>query len=165
MLPLFALVALGAIPYMKPVLGPLEDTAFKNRKQGEYCLQSTTSTCGPASVCNVLQQLGVKVTEHDVARASYSYVGGTEAWYLARYIRSKGLAPKFDFRQGFAPSVGLPAVVGVRLAGMGHFIAVLKMDGDQVTFVDPAWGASRMSLLDFMGHYDFTGFHLVVGKG
>jgi len=163
-LPLFALLALGALPYIKPVLGPLDDESFRNRRQGDYCLQSTSATCGPATVCNVLQQLGVKATEYEIARASFTYVGGTEAWYLARFIRDKGLTRRFDFRETFTPSVGLPAVVGVRVAGLGHFIAVLKMEGDEVTFVDPAWGVGKMPLLNFMERFEFTGFHLVVGR-
>jgi predicted double-glycine peptidase len=163
-LPLFAMVALAAIPYIKPVLGPLKDEAFRNRTQGESILQSTSATCGPASVCNALQQLGMHATEYEIARAAHTYVGGTEAWYLARAIRAKGLMPRFVFRNTFDPTVGQPAIVGVRLSGLGHFIAVLKVEGNFVTFVDPAWGSARVSLDEFFRRFDFTGFHLVVTK-
>jgi hypothetical protein len=161
-LPLFAMMALAAIPYVKPVLAPLKDEAFHNRTQGEYILQSTSATCGPSSVCNALHQLGVSATEYEIARSAHTYAGGTEAWYLARAIRAKGLAPRFFIRETFDPNVGLPAIVGVRLSGLGHFIAVLKVEDNFATFVDPAWGAARVSLDELHRRFDFTGFHMVI---
>lgn len=163
-LPLFAMMALAAVPYIKPVLGPLKDEAFRNRTQGEFILQSTSATCGPASTCNVLHQLGVSATEYEIARAAHSYVGGTEAWYLARAVRAKGLTPRFVFRDRFDPAVGMPAIVGVRLSGLGHFIAVLRVENNLVTFVDPAWGSARVSFDEFRRRFDCTGFHMVITK-
>lgn len=156
--------ALAAVPYIKPVLGPLKDEAFRNRTQGEFILQSTSATCGPASTCNVLHQLGVSATEYEIARAAHSYVGGTEAWYLARAVRAKGLIPRFVFRDRFDPAVGMPAIVGVRLSGLGHFIAVLRVENNLVTFVDPAWGSARVSFDEFWRRFDCTGFHMVITK-
>lgn len=156
--------ALAAVPYIKPVLGPLKDEAFRNRTQGEFILQSTSATCGPASTCNVLHQLGVSATEYEIARAAHSYVGGTEAWYLARAVRAKGLIPRFVFRDRFDPAVGMPAIVGVRLSGLGHFIAVLRVENNLVTFVDPAWGSARVSFDEFRRRFDCTGFHMVITK-
>jgi hypothetical protein len=163
-LPLFAVLAVAVTPYVKPLIGPLPDSAFYEQWRGEICLQSTPSTCGPASVTTILRHFGIKTTEKETARASFSYTGGTEAWYLARYVRSRGLSPRFDFRSTFTPSAGLPAVVGVRLGGVGHFIAVLDCHDGQVTFADPLHGEEHLSLADFQRRYDFTGFHMVIQR-
>lgn len=100
-----------------------------------------------------------------MARAAYSYNGGTEAWYLARFVRTKGLHPRFDFRTSFSPSAGSPAVVGVKFGSAGHFIAVLDVHGDQVTLADPLRGEEHLSLSEFRRRYVFTGFHMVITKG
>ena len=163
--PLFALLALGVVPYLKPLIGPLPDSVFHELWRGDICLQSTPSTCGPASVTTILRRLGAQTSEQAAARAAFSYAGGTEAWYLARYVRTKGFVPRFDFRRTFSPSVGLPAVVGVRLGGVGHFIAVLDISDDQVTFADPLSGQEHMPLSQFQRRYEFTGFHMVITNG
>jgi len=163
--PLFALLVIAVAPYIKPALAPLPDCLFHEHWQGDICIQSTLATCGPASVSTILRRLGAEsASEREAARASYSYAGGTEAWYLARYVRSKGFVPRFDFRRTFSPAVGLPAVVGVRVGGVGHFIAVLDMSNDQVTFADPLCGEEHLSLSEFYRRYSFTGFHMVIAK-
>jgi hypothetical protein len=162
--PLFCLLALGLIPYLKPIIGPIPDNVFQDKWQGDVCLQSTPSTCGPASLCTVLKHHGVQTSERVIAREAFSYSGGTEAWYLARYVRRLGLTPRFDFQTTFSPAVGLPAVVGVRLGGLGHFIAVLGLHDGQIAYADPLDGEHRLSLSDFQQRYSFTGFHLVVEK-
>lgn len=160
--PLFVLLAPAVLPYVKPLLGPIPDDAFQESWQGDVCLQSTPSTCGPASVTTILRHLGAPVSERTVARAAFSYTGGTEAWYLARYVRTRGFVARFDFRSTFSPAAGLPCMVGVRLGGVGHFIAVLEVNGDQVAVADPCEGPKRVSLSAFQRRYDFTGFHLVI---
>lgn len=163
--PLFALVALGVVPYLKPLIAPIPESVFHELWRGGVCLQSTPSTCGPASVATILRRFGARTSEQETARASFSSAGGTEAWYLARYVRSEGLVPRFDFRPTFSPSAGLPAVVGVRLGGAGHFIAVLEISDGQVAFADPLSGEKHMPLSKFQDHYQFTGFHMVITKG
>jgi len=163
-LPLSAVLVIAVAPYIKPLIGPISDSAFLDQWKGAVCLQSTPSTCGPASVTTILRHLGVDTTERATARAAYSYTGGTEAWYLARYVRSRGLSPRFDFRSTFSPAAGLPAVVGVRLGSVGHFIAVLDFHDDQITFADPLRGEERLSLAEFQRRYEFTGFHLVIRR-
>ena len=163
--PLAAVIGLGIIPHLKPLLGPLPESAFRERWKGATCLQSTPSTCGAASVATILRHLGVTTTEQAVARAAFSYTGGTEAWYLARYVRSRGLAAHFSFQPSFAPEVGLPALVGVRFGALGHFIAVLGVKDGQVSFADPLSGPAQLPLEQFQQRYQFTGFHMVVAPG
>jgi predicted double-glycine peptidase len=162
--PLFVLMAVAVVPYIKPLIWPIPVDQLQERLSGDTCIQSTGSTCGPASVCTILKHLGGDPSERAAARAAYSYVGGTEAWYLARYVRSEGFVPRFDFRETFSPSVGLPAMVGVRVGGLGHFIAVLAVTGDMVTFADPMRGEEHLPLHQFQHRYEFTGFHMVITK-
>lgn len=162
-LPLFAVLLLTVVPYLKPLLAPLNDASLKERWQGNVCLQSTLSTCGPASVTTILHRLDVETTERATARAAFSYAGGTEAWYLARYVRRCGLAAHFAFRESFSPEAGLPALVGVRFGG-GHFIAVLDAHDNQITIADPLRGEEQLSLAEFNRRYVFTGFQMVIQR-
>jgi predicted double-glycine peptidase len=163
-LPLFAVLVLAVPPYIKPLVAPLPVDLFHERWEGDVCLQSTASTCGPASVTTILRHLGVRTTEQQAARAAYSYAGGTEAWYLARYVRSCGLSLRFVFHHSFAPEAGQPALVGVRAGGAGHFIAVLDIHDGRITFADPCSGERCISLAEFQRRYDFTGFHMVIKR-
>jgi hypothetical protein len=163
-LPLFAVLVLAVPPYIKPLVASLPDDWFHERWEGEVCLQSTASTCGPASLTTILRHLGVSTTERQAARAAFSYEGGTEAWYLARYARSCGLSPRFVFHHSFSLEAGQPAVVGVRLGGAGHFIAVLDVHDGRITYADPCSGERCLSLAEFQRRYDFTGFHMVIKR-
>jgi hypothetical protein len=161
-LPLFAVLVTAVIPHVKPMLVPLSDAEFHDKWQGNACLQSTASTCGPASVATILRHFGINTTEQAIAHSAFSYEGGTEAWYLARYVRSCGLSPRFIFRATFSPEAGQPALVGVRIGRAGHFIAVLDVRGDLVTVADPLSGETQLTLTEFRHHYEFTCFHMVV---
>jgi hypothetical protein len=163
-LPLFAVLAVTLVPYLKPLLVPLSADEFKDQWHGDVCLQSTDSTCGPASVATILRHFGVHTTEQTIARSAFSYEGGTEAWYLARYVRCCGLSAHFFFGPTFSPEAGQPALVGGRIGHAGHFIAVLEVHDDQVTVADPLSGEMRLTLTEFKHLYEFTGFHMVVQR-
>lgn len=163
-LPLCALIVLAAVPYAKPLLWPINDSDFTESWAGDICLQSTPCTCGPASISTILRRLKVDTSEREAAHAAFSSATGTEAWYLARYVRRKGLVARFDFARTFSPSTELPAVVGVRLGSAGHFIAVLDVSEGQVTFADPLIGEGHLSVSQFQKRYDLTGFRMVITK-
>lgn len=163
-LPLSGLIAVGAIPYLKPLIMPLADSDFQETWKDGACLQSTSSTCGPASVSTILRRLGGDASEKEAARAAHTYQNGTEAWYLARYVRSKGFKAEFVFKEGFSPEVGLPAVIGVKLGDIGHFIPVLAANGKEVVIADPLQGEERIPMDEFLRRYGFTGFHMVISR-
>jgi len=163
--PLFFIILIAVFPYLKPIIYPLNSEDIKENWKGDVCFQATGSTCGPASICTILKSLGSNPSEREAAIASFTNGSGTEAWYLARYARSKGFVARFDFRDTFSPDVGSPAMVGVRMGGMGHFIAVLSIDGDEVTFADPMGGLERLPISKFRKRYSFTGFHMIIKNG
>lgn len=153
---LFAAIIL--VPFMKPILEPLDVSALEDKCKGNVCLQSSGSTCGPASAATLLRGLGIPATERELAVESYTYPGGTEAWYLARAIRRKGADAEFVFSKDTLPS---PSIAGVKMGG-GHFIAIEMATQDAVTFVDPLTGESTATPADLRARYRFTGFFLQV---
>ena len=163
-LPLSGLLGVAAIPYLKPVLLPLADADFHEEWKNGACIQSTSSTGGPASISTILKKLGSIGSEKDAARAVHTYQNGTEAWYLARYVRSKGFKARFDFHGTFSPTVELPAVVGVKLGNIGHFIPVLAVEPDHIVIADPLRGEERLPLHEFHRRYGFTGFHMLISE-
>lgn len=162
--PLLGLFTFASVPYIKPLVAPLKDGEFRDLWKNNICLQSTSATCGPASVCTILKKLGTDVSEKEVARAAFTYAGGTEAWYLPRYVRSKGFNARFDFQPSFSPSTSFPAVLGINPGGAGHFIAILDIQNDIVTFADPLHGQEQIPLKTFQARHTFSGFHLVITK-
>jgi hypothetical protein len=152
----FGLIVL--IPFMKPILDPLNTAALQNKCTGNVCLQSSGSTCGPASAATLLRGLGKNVTEKDLAVESYTYPGGTEAWYLARAIQRNGAEAEFIFTDSTLPS---PSIAGVKMGG-GHFIAIESATPGAVTFVDPLKGESTLTPTELRTRYRFTGFFLQV---
>ena len=164
MVPLFGAAAFATAPILKPLVRPIPEGALKDKWDSEVCLQSTPSTCGVASVATILRTFGVTVTESQLAREAHSYVGGTEAWYLARAVRQRGCGARFDFRSGFDPEIPLPAVVGVRLGGVGHFIPILSRGGGQFQIGDPLNGRETLSRDTLLERYVFTGFYMPIKK-
>ena len=152
------------IPYTKTVFAPLPSGAFHDDWKDRACLQSTPSTCGPASIATILKSLGIETSEREIARHAYTYAGGTEAWYLARHVRSLGLNARFDFRPGLPDDKELPALVGVRLGGYGHFIPIISREGDILTIADPLRGMETVTLKELEKRCSLTGFHLSIRK-
>jgi predicted double-glycine peptidase len=153
------------VPFIKPILDPLDMNQLKDRFQGEVCLQSTFSTCGPASAVTLLRSFGDDVTEKELATESLTSRGGTEIWYLARALRRRGMATKIVIQSPEDSAIPSPAIAGVLLPGhAGHFIAVLNNDGTQVTIADPLKGKLVLSKIELAHSYYFTGFFLVLER-
>ena len=163
-LPLLGVAAFSIAPIVKPFIGPIASETFMEDWDGEVCLQSTPSTCGAASTATILKFLGGAATESELAAEAHSYIGGTEAWYLARAVKSRGFDVTFDLESSFSPEGGLPAVVGVRLGTIGHFIAVLEEEGGKWIIGDPLKGREIFSREELLRRYEFTGFHMRISK-
>ena len=163
-LPLLGVAAFSIAPIIKPFMAPIPAGTLRDEWDGGICLQSTPSTCGAASTATILKQLGVEATESELAAEAHSYAGGTEAWYLARAARSRGLDVDFVFTAGFTPENGLPAVVGVRLGTIGHFIPILGREGDRFIVGDPLHGRELLSRDELDERYEFTGFQMRINS-
>ncbi len=156
--PLLGVVVFSAAPVIKPFISPIPKDAWQDKWDAGVCLQSTPSTCGAASTATILNHFGVEVTESEIAAEAYSYGGGTEAWHLARAARKRGFDVDFKFTPGLPQDDGLPAVVGVRLGSIGHFIPIIGRDGDRYRVGDPLHGQEWLTRDELLERYDLTGF-------
>lgn len=162
-LPLLATTGAALGPFLKPVLAPLPEREFREVWTKTVCVQSTLATCGPASLATILRAMGREAKDRDIARAAHSYRGGTEAWYLARYARARGLNAEFRHGKGFPAEVRWPAIVGVTVEeGREHFLPILGREGDRYFVGDPMIGPERLSREELEKRYGFTGFALEI---
>jgi len=164
---LVILVAVGAlllVPYVKPILDPVDLERLADFCPGAVCMQSTPSTCGPASAATILQSFGIGASERQLARESFTYRGGTENWYLARALRRRGLDVEAHI-QSPVGSPPTPSIAGVLLrGGAGHFIALMSETADEITIGDPLKGKVVIRKALLPEYYHFTGFFLVVRR-
>jgi len=153
-------IALVEIPFAKPIVRPLDVSQLVDAWRGEACLQSTPSTCGPASAATVIRFLGRgPLRESTLAREAWSSASGTEAWYLARALRSHGYTAEFQFNR-FPDGITLPGILGVKLDGFGHFIAVLARDDNRWTIADPLVGQEVVTATELTARYRLSGFFM-----
>jgi hypothetical protein len=151
------------VPFVKPLLDPLDISKLKDRYAGEVCLQSTFSTCGPASAATLLRSFGKIASEKELAHDSFTSRGGTEIWYLARALGKRGVRTSVVIRPGASAAIPSPAIAGVVLPGnAGHFIAILNTDRQRITIADPLKGKLVVASADLAHYYRFTGLFLVL---
>jgi hypothetical protein len=158
---IFALVMV--VPYVKPIVKPLDGRQLQERWEDGVCIQSTASTCGPASAATIARALGKHVTEAELAHESLTCAGGTENWYLARALRKRGFHVEFQKLPPDASEFPTPAIAGVKLAqGTGHFIALIAKAGTNYLAGDPLTGKLVAPLSELQAEYKFTGFFLTL---
>jgi hypothetical protein len=158
-----ALFAFVSAPFIKPVLDPIDLDKLQDRCPAGVCLQTTYSTCGPASSASLLQAFGQNASEKQLARECFTSKGGTEIWYLAQAFRKRGFQTNFVLQTPDHISPPSPAIAGVILrGGQGHFIALLNEDARQITVVDPLKGKFIATPEGLTARYHFSGLFLVV---
>jgi hypothetical protein len=157
------LAVIISAPYLKPLIRPVKQSQLTEQWRDGVCLQSTPSTCGPASAATIVKSLGKTVTEAELARESLTYAGGTENWYLVRALRQRGFHVEFQPTLPDAPEFPTPAIAGVKLPqGTGHFIALLSQADSNYVGSDPLTGRFTATLAELKMNYQFTGFFLVI---
>ena len=153
------------VPYMKAVVAPLDTAGLTDQCPDGVCLQSTASTCGPASAASILRLFDIQESESTLAQEAFTTSGGTENWYLARTLRRRGFTVDYVVLDRPVTGLPYPSVAGVRLpGGAGHFIAVLGEAGDVYVIGEPMRGKLTVPKSRLGSAYDFTGFFMVVGK-
>jgi predicted double-glycine peptidase len=158
-----ALLVLVLIPSVKPLLDPIELDRLRERCEGEVCMQSTFSTCGPSSAATLLKAFGQIASEKQLARECLTSRGGTEIWYIARAFKQRGFHERVLIQQPESSALPSPAIAGVVLrGGAGHFIAIMSQTADEVTIGDPMKGKLVVKRGDLKNYYHFTGFFLVI---
>ena len=151
------------VPFSKPLIDPLDLSQLKDRFDGDVCLQSTFSTCGPASAATLLKSFGEAATEKELAKECFTSQGGTEIWYIARALRRRGIKTTVLIQSPASPILPSPAIAGVILrGGAGHFIVLMGQDSTSVTIADPMKGRFVLAKSELANQYHFTGFFLVI---
>jgi hypothetical protein len=106
----------------------------------------------------------MSLSEKDIARECFTYLGGTENWYIARAFRRRGCKVTYRIVEGFPADLKAPAIAGVRVGGMGHFIAIVRDSGGAYVTGDPLVGAREFPANRIGEVFDFTGFFMEVGR-
>jgi predicted double-glycine peptidase len=159
------LTVLVMIPLVKPLLDPIELDRLRERCEGEVCMQSTFSTCGPSSAATLLKVLGQITSEKELARECLTSRGGTEIWYIARAFERRGFRAQVVIQPTENLSPPSPAIAGVVLpGGAGHFIAIISGTSDEVTIGDPVKGKLTVKRDNLKNYYHLTGFFLVIHR-
>lgn len=158
-------LVLVLVPFVKPILTPLDLDRLRGQPRDGVVLQTTFSSCGPAVAATLLDLLGHPASEQELAREAFTSRGGTENWYLARALRRRGFEVTFEIQPASSNVIPSPAIAGVVLrGGAGHFIAVLDSTGDTVTIVDPLDGKHTLAGAALADRYRFTGFFMTVRR-
>jgi len=161
----FILLLCVMIPYLKPIVLRPDWTSYRDNWSEGVCVQSSESSCGPASAATLLHLAGVAVTEKEIAMESFTSRRGTENWYLIRTMKHFGLDENYVIGQPGWTDLPFPAIVGVRLGGKkgaGHFIAILGKTGDKYVTGDPLNGREELDASQLQDRYYFTGFAIAV---
>ncbi len=160
---LIVLLVLGIVaPHLKPILAPLASQRFSESWNEDVCLQSTPSSCGAASAATLFRRFGGSLSEQDLARECFTYRGGTENWYIARAFRKRGYKVRYRMGEGLPADLRTPAIAGVRVDGLGHFIAILEDSGDAFVTGDPLVGRKVVDKDEMDRKFDFTGFFMEI---
>jgi hypothetical protein len=145
-------------PFIKPILTPVAKvTSFRDCWKDGVCLQSGTSTCGPSSLATIFKAYGIDTTEEKISRSCYSCSTGTENWYLIRYAVRNGFKARLMNDRNLS-GIPCPSILGTRLGSIGHFIILLKHDGDRLVIGDPLCGRLDLKQEAFRKRYAFDGF-------
>ena len=163
-IPFILLLCVGA-PYLKQIFLRPDWNNFSDSWSEGVCLQSSESSCGPASAATLLKLFGKPATEREIAQESFTSRRGTENWYLIRTLRRHGLNAFYSIGRSNQTGLPFPSIVGVRLgdnSGTGHFIAILGRSGNRYVVGDPLSGRKELDEAQLQNRYYFTGFSIVV---
>lgn len=155
---LIIMLSYVSLPFAKPLIRPLQKD-LQNKWSNDVALQSSASTCGPSSLATIFKYYGKEDTEANIAKQAYTSASSTENWYLARYADDQGFNYQF-LTIAELDKVPTPAIIGVRLGSMGHFITLLNKHNGLYEIADSLSGKSFLSLEQFNQQYRYTGFVL-----
>ncbi|HEY3332674.1 MAG TPA: cysteine peptidase family C39 domain-containing protein [Capsulimonadaceae bacterium] len=156
------LVIFLSVPYIKPVVWPLDYGALKDEVSGKVTRQTSSSTCGPACASTLLRAAGLHATEAEMARECYTSSSGTENWYLTRALRRRGLAVQSIVRP-HPTSLPYPSMAGLGFGGGGHFVTVLGKTKQGYIIGDPLSGELTLSTSD-VAKYGFSGYFMIARR-
>lgn len=156
LVPAFFAVLLLLAPFAKQLFFRLDYSVLQDRWENGVCIQSSSSTCMPASCATVVKVLGGSVTEKELAAEAGSSRRGTEVWYMIRAMRNRG----YDLRVRSSESVEeipAPSVIGVKVGSAGHVVVLMSKSDDGPEIGDPLGMRERCSWISFEKLYQPNG--------
>jgi len=161
----FAGILLGLwliVPYLKPIITPIPSRLWQDHWDNGICIQSTPSSCGAASAASILNHYGVKVQERELAAECFTSRSGTENWYLMRMFNRRGFQVFCRIENGLPADLHLPAIAGVKVGEVGHFIAIIGKDHNGFITGDPLVGKQVIAADKMSKKFAFTGFFMEI---
>lgn len=153
------------IPYLKPLLSPLDLEQLQDRWRDGVCLQSSSSTCGPSCAATILKELGHATSERTMGEAARTTASGTECWYLVRALRQEGLSVSLLKTEPNPPRLPWPAIAGTRIGnqdGTGHYVTILGENARGYLIGDPLHGLFTLTRAELGKKRWFTGFFIYI---
>ncbi len=155
---LFLVLVLGIyigvrLTTLKKSDGQIEETALVEKP-------SPDMMCGPIALTRVCTELGVEATVEEIAKLAGTDETGTSMYGLFHAAQSKGLrAVGMLLNLQELKEIAKPIIVHFK---SGHFVAVEKIENDQVTITDQKGLNRTLHLKQFKRKWD--GYVLIVGK-
>lgn len=146
---LFAAIGCGENHYTRPIFDSCQD-----RRENGIILQSYPSTCGPASLANLMMLFGKNVCEKDIARIARTRLTGTTGDELAIAARSEEFgmhARYFKVPLEMVEALGLPCVLSF---GEVHFVTYIQRRGHLYEYIDPSTGLLMAKKNDLIREWD-----------
>lgn len=142
-------IGFGEYRYTRPIFESCVD-----RRENGVILQSFQSTCGPASLANLMALFGKNVAERDIARAARTRLTGTTGDELAIAAKS----PEFGMHARYfkmplesVEALGLPCVLSF---GEVHFVTYIRRRGHLYEYIDPSIGVCMAKKADILKEWD-----------
>lgn len=121
-------------------------------------MQSTSYNCGPAALATVLNNLGINVTEQELAILAGTDESGTTMYGLVQATRAKGInATGRRLTVNELEKNSIPVLV---INGVVHYSVVNEITRYSVKLADPSLGNVMMPKIEFKKIY--TGNALII---
>jgi len=131
-----------------------------NSIKSEIVMQSTNYNCGPAALATVLQKMGIKCNEDELAKMAGTDDTGTTMYGLMKAAIKKGL-----FARGMrihAENLDSDNIVFLNIDGKCHYSVINQINENTVILSDPALGKIELTKNYFFKIY--SGNALVISK-
>jgi len=151
------------MPYFLPMSRSVGRDYFEDQWSKGVCIQSNSSTCGPACAATLLKSAGIAATEKEIAIAAFTHAQGTETWYLARAMRKRGVTAEIYVDRRIPDNMRFPSIAAVRLMGTKgakHFIVLFGKKDEGYIVGDPNEGRMTLTSEELRERYVFSGCYI-----
>jgi predicted double-glycine peptidase len=131
-----------------------------NSIKSEIVMQSTSYNCGPAALATVLQEMGIKCNESELAKMAGTDDTGTTMYGLMKAAIKKGLNARGMRIQ--AENLDSNNIVFLNIDGKYHYSVISQINENTIILSDPALGKIELTKNYFFKIY--SGNALVISK-